>query len=80
MKEGLLWFDNNPKLSVPDKVGRAAARYRVKFGCQPTTCYLNIADFDGRTEFVGEIRLQPALNIQRNHFWIGIENGVLRAA
>lgn len=80
MKEGLLWFDNNPKRNLADKVIRAADRYQQKFSRRPTTCYLNEADFDGQTDKVDDIRLQTASNVLRHHLWIGIENETAKAA
>lgn len=74
MKEGLLWFDDDPKRQLADKVGRAATRYRVKFGHRPTVCYLNLADFEDKTEQINGIRLQVASNVLPHHFWIGVDN------
>ncbi len=77
MKEGLLWFDNDPKRDVADKVGRAAARYQTKFGCQPTICYLSQRDFKGEFERVNGIRLQSAANVRPNYFLVGVEQETL---
>jgi len=74
VKEGLLWFDNDPKRTLADKVNQAATRYHVKFGATPNTCYVNEKQFDGKTEAVGGVRLKSVNNIQPNHFFIGIEN------
>ncbi len=74
MKEGLLWFDNDPRRKLADKVRQAATRYQVKFGQKPTVCYLNAADFDGQPTDVNGVQLRTASNILRYHFWIGIEH------
>jgi len=74
MKEGLLWFDNDPRRNLADKVHQAATRYQAKFGYRPTICYLNQADLETEIEEVGGVRVRPATNIQRHHLWIGIEN------
>jgi hypothetical protein len=73
MREGLLWFDNDPKRKLSDKVGQAATRYQVRFGRRPTTCYLSEQDFDGKTEEVNGIRLRPVPNVRPHHFWVGVE-------
>lgn len=73
MQEGLLWFDTNGQLA--EKIDRAAGRYQSRFGCRPTLCYINAADFDGQPETINGIRLRPALNIQPHHLWIGVEKG-----
>ena len=73
MQEGLLWFDANPKRDLADKVSLAADRYRVKFGRRPNLCYVHSSMLDsGAVEFDG-VRLVPANNVLKHHFWIGIE-------
>ena len=74
MKEGLLWFDNDPRRKLTDKIGQASTRYQVKFGRRPTVCYVNEADLNGHSGEVKDIRLQVRPNILRHHFWIGVEN------
>jgi len=73
MKEGLLWFDNDPQRKLADKISQAATRYQVKFGRKPTVCYLNATDLNGAGDQVNGIRLQAASNIIRHHFWVGVE-------
>ena len=72
MIEGLLWFDANPKTDLADKVGRAADRYRAKFGCRPNLCYVHTSMVDGVCRFNG-IRVVPVYNTLKHHFWIGID-------
>jgi hypothetical protein len=79
MKEGLLWFDNDPSRKLADKINRAATRYQMKFGRRPTTCYINLADFDGQTDEIPGIRLLPASDVRRHHLWIGVEQEVSTA-
>lgn len=74
MKEGLLWFDNDPKRNLADKISRAAGRYQVRFGRKPTMCYLNIADLETNVEEVDGIYLRPASDVRPHHFWIGVEH------
>ncbi len=79
MREGLLWFDNDPQRKLADKIKRAATRYQVKFGRKPNLCYLNAVDFDGQTEEINGIRLRAVTNILRHHLWIGVDNEVITA-
>ena len=74
MKEGLLWYDNDPKRSLAMKVDQAATHYRAKFGRKPTVCYLNEVDLNGHTEEVKGIRLQSKSNVLRHHLLVGEEN------
>ena len=72
MNEGLLWLDADPKRDIADKVARAAARYRQKFGVRPNLCYIHDSQMNGIDE-VGGVRLVGAHNVLLHHFWIGVE-------
>ena len=73
MREGLLWYDNDPARRLPDKVKRAATRYQARFGQKPTLCYVNLAEFDDKIEEVNGIQLRPVSNILRHHLWLGVD-------
>jgi hypothetical protein len=79
MKEGLLWFDDDPRRKLTDKIGQAATRYQVKFGRRPTICYVNEADLNGQQNEIKGIRLRSVSNVLRHHFWVGVENDTVRA-
>jgi hypothetical protein len=79
MKEGLLWFDNDPRRKLVDKISQAATRYQVRFGRKPTVCYLNVADLNGQSDEIKGIRLQVGSNVQRHHFWIGVDDETVTA-
>lgn len=82
MEEGLMWFDNDPKRALCDKIRQAAIRYQAKFGQKPTACYLNDLDFEGQSESVNGIRLLPSRSVLRHHLWIGVDSdtNIRRAA
>lgn len=69
MNEGMLWFDNDTRRKLADKINQAAARYQSKFGQRPTVCYINPADFG---DYAGSIEVRTANNILRYHIWIGV--------
>ena len=73
MQEGLLWFDADPKRDLTEKVARAAARYQAKFGHRPNLCYLNPAMLENDSLETSGVRLVPAANVLKHHFWIGEE-------
>ena len=79
MKEGLLWFDNDPKRALADKVKRAASCYQTKFHRKPTVCYVNLVDLNEPLESVGSVDLRPAKNVLRHHLWIGEEDPLRNA-
>ncbi len=47
MREGLLWYDDNPGRDLAEKVARAARRYRQKFGAAPDVCYVHPSALNG---------------------------------
>lgn len=73
MKEGLLWYDNDPQRKLGDKVRQAAKCYQTKLRRKPTVCYINSAEFDSNVDKIGSINLKPANNVLRHHFFVGVE-------
>lgn len=71
MKEGLLWFDDDPRRKIDEKVQQAAARYLQKFGIAPDVCYVNDQSIDRSEVRVGSLRVLPASMVRPHHFWIG---------
>ncbi len=82
MKSGLLWYDNDPRRALEDKIGRAAQRYHEKYGHWPNTCYVHPQAIDGRSdqelriacpveENRETIQVVSASNILLHHFWLG---------
>ena len=74
MKEGLLWFDNDPKTKLDDKVKRAARHYQMKLRRKPTVCYVNDGAFSPAKATVKGIDIKPAVYIRPHHFWLGVEH------
>jgi hypothetical protein len=73
MKEGLLWYDDNPGRDLADKVGRAARRYKQKFNASPDVCYVHPSalDDDDKVNKVGAVRVSSRPTVLRHHFWVG---------
>jgi hypothetical protein len=72
MREGLLWFDNDPQKALTTKVAEAAQAYQRKFGQRPDTCYVapeTIAE-DARR---ATLRLVPSTLVRPHHFWVGVD-------
>jgi hypothetical protein len=53
MNLGMLWFDNDPKVTLEIKVQRAAAYYRHKYGKTPTLCFVHPTMFPVHRESSG---------------------------
>lgn len=82
MEIGLLWYDNDPKRALEDKIGQAAQRYRDKYGRWPNTCYVHpqvMADRAGQERNLTcrlqnpktMIRVISASNVLLHHYWVG---------
>ena len=82
---GLLWYDDDPRRGLEDKVGRAARRYREKYGRWPNTCYVHpqvLAGHIGQELQVACPKRQRAVihvltapNILLHHYWLGETTG-----
>ena len=75
MKEGLLWYDDDPKRDFAEKVAQAARRYRKRFGVSPTVCYVHPSAMSGDStgQEVGKLHIAPLSTVLLHHFWIGVE-------
>ncbi|MEA3350483.1 MAG: hypothetical protein U9Q82_07680 [Chloroflexota bacterium] len=86
MDIGMLWFDNDKKAGLDDKIKRAANYYQKKYGQFPDMCFVHPAMFSGNGNTRGvelcpqkgnppstervEVRISQSL--LPNHFWLGI--------
>jgi hypothetical protein len=75
-KSGLLWFDDDPRKDLEEKVLRAAAHYEHKHGQTPDVCYVHPSAFgdngDGKPKKAGSVELRPGRAVLPHHFWLGV--------
>ena len=74
MNIGMLWFDEDPSMSLPSRVERAASYYQEKFGRQPNTCVLHprtLGEIDPNTFMV--VKVKTSIKVLPEHFWMGLE-------
>jgi len=74
MEVGLLWFDDNPKVSFVSKVERAARRYQERFGRSPDVCYVHPCTFAGVTAMPADVQVIGLSTVRPNHFWVGVKS------
>lgn len=76
MKFGLLWFDNDPRRDLAEKIEPAARRYRQKFGTSPNICYVHESTLggNGQTAQVGTVRVATLPTVLLHHLWLGQED------
>jgi len=76
METGLLWFDDDPRRELEDKVLRAAAYYERKYGQAPDLCFVHPSAFNGngkrQVKKAGAVEIRPGRTVLRHHFWLGM--------
>lgn len=68
----MLWFDNDPKLDLSNKVQKAAAYYQNKYGQEPNLCFVHPSMVTDAEKDAGTISLLTNSTVLPNHFWIGV--------
>ncbi len=73
MNIGLLWFDDDPKHSLADKVRAASAHYQRRFGQTPTMCYVHPGAL-GKSDrqVVAGVEVAAGRAVLPNHLWLGV--------
>lgn len=67
----LMWYDDNPKIPLVNKVEAAIAAYTRRFRRDPNVVLMNEATPPPEQEVI-QIRGVPF--VQPNNFWVGIED------
>lgn len=73
---GMLWFDDDKKRTIDEKIDVAIEFYKNKYKQEPTVCYINDSDFSekaGKRTLIMGLRIRHSKTIIRNHFWLGVE-------
>lgn len=90
MKTGLLWFDDDPRKQLEEKVQRAAMHYERKHGQPPTLCFVHPSAFNGNgkrgkqddrcgrrgVKKAGGVEIRPGRSVLPDHFWLGVAEPV----
>jgi hypothetical protein len=76
MKIGMLWFDNDQKHTLDQKIQGAATYYATKYGAQPNLCYVHpslMPTVPEGTEYkAGGVEVRGTRSVMPNHLWIGV--------
>jgi len=74
MDIGMLWYDDDSRRSLSEKVARAVDFYKQKYGSPPTVCFINPATLKDKAapETAGGVQLRSARNVLVDHFWLGV--------
>ena len=69
---GMLWFDNDPKKSLADKMTIAAEYYRNKYHKAANCCYVHPSMIPPESEpRVNGIAVKASKQLIPNHIWMG---------
>ena len=73
MKTGLLWFDDDPRKQLEQKVLRAATHYERKYGHSPNLCFVHPSAFNGKHKAkAGAVEIRTGRSVLPHHFWLGM--------
>ncbi len=70
----MLWFDNDPKTCLSDKVFKAAEHYREKYGLAPDLCLVHPSMLAEPQAQAGRVIIRPLRAVLPGHLWIGVED------
>ena len=74
VKLGWMWFDDDPKTSLEDKLRQASECYRQKFGQKPRLCYVNGGALADSPPAVGSVQMRGAGNVSPGYFLFVVES------
>jgi hypothetical protein len=72
MNIGMLWYDDDTKRPLSEKVARAVDYYKAKYGSVPTVCFVNPATLKDSPDTAAGVQIRPARNVMVDHFWLGV--------
>jgi hypothetical protein len=72
MDIGMLWYDDDGKRPLGEKVARAVDFYKSKYGVVPTVCFVNPTTLKDGPDSASGVQLRSARNVLADHFWIGV--------
>jgi hypothetical protein len=72
MDIGMLWYDDDAKRPLGEKVARAVDYYKTKYGSVPTVCFVNPATLKDAPDTAAGVHIRTARNVMVDHFWVGV--------
>lgn len=73
MDFGMLWFDDDPKRSLDEKIAKAAHYYFEKYKIIPTACMVHPKALPDGEMMLSVIKVAPRSYVLTNCLWIGVE-------
>jgi len=69
---GMLWFDNDPKAGLSEKVDRAAQYYALKYGQVPNICFVHPSMAKEAAAVKSGVEIRSTQMVLPHHLWIGV--------
>ena len=69
----LVWFDDNSKTPIADKIQAAIAAYVERFQDRPSLVLVNAVDHMERAD----VLVRTDRMVQPNSFWVGLDDAAL---
>ncbi len=80
MDVGMLWFDDDPRRGLEEKIARAVAHYKEKYGQMPSLCFVNPGTLNGAPDTAAGVQIKASRTVLPNHFWVGVGESASRTA
>ena len=72
MNIGMLWYDDDKKTTLREKLERAGAYYFDKYKVRPTECYVHPSMLEGGSIVEAGMKVKKSGTVIKDHFWIGV--------
>jgi hypothetical protein len=66
-----VWYDDNPNLTLADKIHAAVAAYVARFSANPNLVLVNVAHH----VVMPNVTVRSVRTVPPNTFWVGVEVG-----
>lgn len=74
MHTGMLWFSNDKKKSLTERILEAYQYYHKKYGRIPDLCLVHPSDLENQVVDIKALTVRPYRPVIPGHIWIGIED------
>ncbi len=72
MKQGMLWYDNQPNRAVELRIQNAVDYFIKKYGHPPLCCFVHPDMIKNSLQLKNNIKVMPNERILKNHIWLEI--------
>ena len=70
MKEGMLWYVNDPGSDIAESIGKAVDFFKGKYGYGPLACYVPSTALESEFLFDDTLKVIPDDKVIKNHLWL----------